>query len=90
MSLKMRKKDKQPLTMTRAQLKKMCEQYMIKGCALTAIAFSEELGVSNDELHACVERANKYEYADKDNLLKLNKMIDIFCESRGLEGFEFI
>ena len=86
----MTKKDRQPYSLTRGQVKKLCEQYMIKGMALATIAFAEEMGLSNDELQACVERTNHYEYADKDNLVKLNEMVEIFCKARGLEGFKFL
>lgn len=78
------------MQLTRAQIKKLCEQYMIRGMALATIAFAEETGISNDELLACVERTNKYEYADKENLVALNEMVRLFCEARGVEAFYFI
>lgn len=85
----MKKEDRRPAPYTVAQVKKMCEQYMLRGCAITAIGFSEELYLDKEQILACVERTNKYDQADRDNILKLDEMIKIFCDSRGLEGFEW-
>lgn len=85
----MKKEDRRPAPYTVAQVKRMCEHYMLRGCAITAIGFSEELLLDKDAVLACVDRANRYDQADKDNLVKLDEMLKIFCESRGLEGFKW-
>lgn len=85
----MKKEDRRPAPYTVAQVKRMCEEYMVKGCAITAVAFSEELLLDNDTLLACVDRTNRYDQADRESLVKFRKMLKIFCESRGLEGFKW-
>ena len=84
-----RKEDRRPAPYTVAQVKKMCEQYMLRGCAITAIGFSEELYLDKDQILASVDRVNRYDQADKEHLVSLDRMLEIFCESRGLEGFKW-
>ena len=87
--VKVSKSDKRPIQLTKAQIKKLCEEHMIRGCALTAIAFAEELLLTDDQVLACVNRFNNYDLADADHLVSLNRMIKLFCSDRELEEFMF-
>ncbi len=87
--LHMKKEDRRPAPFTVAQVKRMCEQYMLRGCAITAVGFSEELLLDRDQILACVERTNRYDQADRDNILRLDDMLKIICETRGLDDFKW-
>lgn len=84
--MKRAKKPKQQVyTLTRKQVKEMCNEQIEKAFLLMATAAADELDLDDDKLVAIAQRSARYaEYID-DHVIRMNEVSDILKKKTGLD-----
>ena len=79
------KKPKQnKVTLSRAELRQMCNEQVEKAFLLMATAAADELGLTDDQLTDIAERSARYaEYID-GHLIRLQEVADILEKNAGI------
>lgn len=79
------KKPKQnKVTLSREELRQMCNEQVEKAFLLMATAAADELGLTDDQLTDIAERSARYaEYID-DHVLRLNEVSEILEKNTGI------
>lgn len=72
------------VSLTRDELRSMCNEQVEKAFLLMATAAADELGLTDDELTAIAERSARYaEYID-DHVIRLNQVSEILEQNTGI------
>ena len=72
------------VSLTRDELKSMCNEQVEKAFLLMATAAADELGLTDDELTAIAERSARYaEYID-DHVIRLHEVSEILEQNTGI------
>ena len=79
------KRPKQNLvSLTRDELRSMCNEQVEKAFLLMATAAADELGLTDEQLTAIAQRSARYaEYID-DHVIRLNQVSEILEQNTGI------
>ena len=83
--MKRAKKPRQErLSLSRDELKSMCNKQVEKAFLLMATAASDELGLTDDELTAIAERSSRYAEYIEDHVVRLHEVSEILEKNTGI------
>ena len=80
-----KKPKQQAYTLTRKQVKEMCNEQIAKAFLLMATAAADELDLDDDKLVAIAQRSARYaEYID-EHIIRLNEVSEILENKTGIK-----
>ena len=82
---RVKKPKQEKYTVSRKQLKEMCDEQVEKAFLLMATAAADEMDLDDDELVAIAQRAARYAGYIDDHLVRMNQVSKTLEEKTGIK-----